>query len=92
MASQGNTPSQAVNPQPQTTGQQEGGPFIRYTEEGYALMYDQTAVAFGGAVTAPLVAAPGYARRFRVTINATGGVNGTTTVAAAADAPFSAAD
>lgn len=90
MASQGNTPSQAVNPQPQTTSQSGGGPFIRYTEEGYSIMYDQTAVAYGGSVTAPLVAAPGYARRFRVSLTASGGVNGTTTVAAAADAPFNA--
>jgi len=78
----------AVNPQPQTTSQAPGGPFIRYSEEGYALMYDQTGVALGGSATNPLVAAPGYARRFRVKVNASGGVNGTHTVAINADAPW----
>jgi hypothetical protein len=82
------TSAQAVNPQPQTTGQAAGGPFIRYSEEGYILMYDSTGNKFGGSVTQPLVSAPGYVRRFRVYINATGGVNGTNTVTAGADAPY----
>lgn len=80
----------AVNPQPQTTSQSPGGPFIRYSEEGYAVMYDQPGLSFGGSITAPLVAAPGYGRRFRVKVTGSGGVNGTETVAALADAPFSA--
>jgi hypothetical protein len=79
----------AVNPQPQTTAQGPGGPFIRYSEEGFKPMYSQGSVAFGGQVTNALVSAPGYARRFRVRITAAGGVNGTVTVAAAADAPYS---
>lgn len=82
--------AQAVNPQPQTTGQQPGGPFIRYSEEGYKQMYTTSGLAFGAQITNPLVSAPGYARRFRVRITASGGVNGTVTVAEAADAPYSA--
>ena len=82
--------AQAVNPQPQTTGQQPGGPFIRYSEEGYKQMYTVSGSAFGAQINNPLVSAPGYARRFRVRLTASGGVNGTTTVAAAADAPYNA--
>ena len=82
--------TQAVNPKPQTTGQQTGGPFIRYSEEGYLPMYDVTGLKFGGSVSQPLVSAPGYARRFSVKVDASGGVNGTETVAATADAPFNA--
>lgn len=82
--------TQAVNPQPQTSAQAAGGPFIRYSEEGFKPMFTQSGVAFGGQVTNPLVSAPGYARRFRIRVTGSGGVNGTVTVAAAADAPYSA--
>ena len=79
-----------VNPQPQTTAQAPGGPFIRYSEEGFKPMYKSTGNAFGALIQQPLVSAPGYVRRFRLRLSATGGVNGTVTVAAAADAPWSA--
>ena len=71
----------AGRPQPQTTVEQPGGPFIRHAQAGRAPQYTYSNVAFGGLVTQPLVARPGYYRGFRVTISATGGVNGTTTVA-----------
>ncbi len=76
-------------PQPQTTVQPAGGPFVRYANEGNFRQYDVPGVPFGGLVMPPLVAIPGYVRRFRIKVKATGGVNGTTTVAAAADAPYS---
>ena len=79
-----------VNPQPQTTAQAPGGPFIRYSEEGFKPMFTSTANAFGDLIQPPLVSAPGYARRFRVRLTGAGGVNGTVTVAAAADAPWNA--
>ena len=79
-----------VNPQPQTTAQGPGGPFIRYSEEGFKPMYKSTGNAFGGLIQQPLVSAPGYARRFRFRLTASGGVNGTVTVAAQPDAPWSA--
>ena len=79
-----------VNPQPQTTAQTAGGPFIRYSEEGFKPMYKSTGNAFSALIQDPLVSAPGYARRFRFRLTASGGVNGTTTVAAAADAPWNA--
>ena len=90
MATPSAAATQAVNPKPQTTGQPAGGPFIRYSEEGYLPQYDVTGLKFGGSVSQPLVSAPGYARKFNVKVEASGGVNGTVTVAAAADAPWNA--
>jgi hypothetical protein len=73
--------------QPQTTTQPPGGPFIRYANEGNFPQYAQYGLSFGSVVQQPLVAVPGYLRRFRLRINATGG-SGTATVAMAADAPY----
>jgi hypothetical protein len=53
-------------------------------------MYTVPGLAFGGQINTAVVSAPGYARRFRVRVTAGGGVNGTVTVAAAADAPYNA--
>lgn len=74
--------------QPQTTQQPPGGPFIRYANEGNFAQYVATGQSFGGVLQQPLVAVPGYLRKFRLRIIASGGVNGTTTVAVDADAPF----
>jgi hypothetical protein len=79
---------EAGRPQPQTSVEAAGGPFIRHAQPGRASQYVSSATAFGGLVTQPLVARPGYFRNFRITHAASGGVNGTTTVATAADAPF----
>jgi hypothetical protein len=83
VATQGGSPTgqAAGRPQPQTTIEQPGGPFIRHSQAGRAPQYTYSNVAYGGLVTQPLVARSGYFRGFRVTISATGGVNGTTTVA-----------
>lgn len=80
---------EAGRPQPQTTIEPPGGPFIRHSQPGRRSQYVVTGQAFGGLITQPLVAAPGYARKFRLRVAATGG-SGTTTVASAADAPWSA--
>lgn len=71
----------AGRPQPQTTIEAPGGPFIRHSEAGRGPQYSVAATAFAGLVTQPLVARPGYFRGFRVLFQATGGVNGTNTVA-----------
>jgi hypothetical protein len=76
-------------PQPQTTAEPPGGPFIRYANAGAKQQWALTNLAFGAVVTQPLVACPGYLRKFRLRFAATNG-SGTTTVAATADAPFSA--
>ena len=85
------TAQEAGRPQPQTTIESSaGGPFIRHSQRGRAPQYSVSGTAFGGIVTQPLVARPGYFAALRVTLAASGGVNGSVTVAAAADAPYSA--
>lgn len=81
---------EAGRPQPQTTVEPPGGPFIRHSQPGRRAQYVMPANAFGALVAPPLVAAPGYARKFRLRFAATGGVNAGTTTAAA-DAPFNVA-
>ncbi|MFZ0665044.1 MAG: hypothetical protein WAM97_04765 [Acidimicrobiales bacterium] len=75
----------AGRPQPQTTNEQAGGPFVRYSQPGRRTQYQTSGVAFSGLVNQPLVAAPGYTRGYRVLIQGTGG--GGTTVTAGADNP-----
>ena len=79
---------EAGRPQAQTTVEPAGGPFIRHSQPGRAPIYNVTGGAFGGIVTQPLVARPGYFRNFRVThtLTTTGTVTGT--VALSADAPY----
>jgi hypothetical protein len=90
MQTSGSSMGQAAGrPQPQTTLERAGGPFIRYAQPGRRSQYLSSANAMGGVITQPLVAVPGYIRGYRVNINAGSGVNGNTTIVAAADAPFS---
>lgn len=89
MAANGGTPSGGVaagKPQPQTTIEPAGGPFIRHSQPGRRAQYDLTNVAFGATVTQPLVATPGYIRGYRLKFKASGGTG--TSVTGAADAPF----
>lgn len=79
---------EAGRAQPQTTGEKPGGPFVRHTQPGNLSQYTQSGVAFGGTISNPLVARPGYYRNFRLLFTASGGVNGTTTVAGATDQPY----
>lgn len=81
----------AGRPQPQTTIEPAGGPFVRHTQEGRRSMYVATP-AFGGLITNPMVASPGYNRSYRVktvatTSGGTGGVIAAT--AGGQDAPYS---
>ncbi len=80
----------AGRPQPQTTVEPPGGPFVRHTQPGRRLIYQQTAVPFGNLVQQPFVAVPGYISRIRGKVIATGGASGTST-AIQPDAPYSAA-
>lgn len=81
---------EAGRPQPQTTVEPPGGPFIRHSQPGRRSQYTVAAQAFGALITQPLVAAPGYLSRFRLRVAASGGVGGGATVAVTADAPWSA--
>ena len=78
----------AGRPQPQTTVEPPGGPFVRHSQPGRRAMYSQSGTAFGGLVNNPLVAAPGYTRGYRVLFQGTGGSAGTATANATADSPF----
>lgn len=87
-----NTATVVTPAQPQTTVEPPGGPFIRHSEPGKARIYDLTGLSFGGLVSNPLVAVPGYAARYRTRFVASGGANGNSTaVTAAADAPYNVA-
>src|SRR5258708_17415833 len=63
--------------QPQTTVEPAGGPFVRHTQEGRRSMYVATP-GFGGVVSNPMVASPGYNRGYRIKTTATtpGGTTG----------------
>jgi hypothetical protein len=75
----------AGRPQPQTTNESAGGPFVRYSQPGRRTQYSVSGVAFSGLVNQPLVAAPGYTRGYRVYIQGSSGSG--TTVTAGADNP-----
>lgn len=75
--------------QPQTTVSGPGGPFIRHSQPGRRPMFNVSGQQFGGIITQPMVAAPGYGRGLRLKFQASGGAG--TTAVAAADAPFNCA-
>lgn len=82
----------AGRPQPQTSVEPAGGPFIRHTQEGRRPMYLAAAVAAGGVVANPMVASPGYNRGYRIFSQAVSnsGINGVIAATAGGqDAPYS---
>lgn len=81
---------EAGRPQPQTTVEPPGGPFVRHSQPGRRSQYTSPGQAFGSLITQPLVAVPGYVSRFRTRVAAAGGASATTAVVATADAPWSA--
>jgi hypothetical protein len=78
----------AGRPQPQTTAEPVGGPFVRHAPDGRRAMY-VASQGFSGFVANPMVSSPGWNKGYRCLVAATGGVNGSVTVAATADAPYS---
>lgn len=85
------TDTMVGRPQPQTTREGAGGPFVRHTQPGNLPQYVQPNVPFGNLIQNPLVARPGYFRNLRLLFQALGGVNGTTTVATTADSLYAVA-
>lgn len=77
----------AGRPQPQTTVEAPGGPFIRHSQDGRRSQYIAQP-SFGGLVANPMVASPGYNKGYRLKVSGTtsGGTGGTIT---STDAPFS---
>ena len=87
MANNGNSSQEAGRPQPQTTVEAAGGPFIRHSQPGRAPLYTRSGDALGAIVTQPLVARPGYFRNIRIQHTlVTGGTLSSGTVQA--DAPY----
>lgn len=81
------TAQEAGRPQPQTTVEASGGPFIRHSQAGRVTQYNRTGDTFGSIITQPLVARAGYFRNFRVTRTfVTGGTITSGTIQP--DAPF----
>jgi len=80
----------AGRPQPQTTVEAPGGPFIRHTQEGRRLMYALTGQAYGGVINQPMVASPGYNRGYRILMGSTPGTytSGAFTASSAPAADF----
>ena len=82
------SPGQEVGrPQPQTTVEASGGPFVRHSQPGRAPIYNVTGSTLGSVITQPLGARPGYFRNLRVTQTVTGGTG--TSATYFPDAPFS---
>ena len=83
------TGQEAGRPQPQTSVEASGGPFVRHSQQGRGPQYVVNGSSLGTVITQPLVAKPGYLRSLRIThtLVATGAaVTGATAVAA--DMPY----
>jgi len=77
----------AGRPQPTTTVEAAGGPFIRHSQPGRAPVYTRSGDPLGAIISQPLVARPGYFRNLRVTHTlVTGGT--LTSGSVQADAPY----
>jgi hypothetical protein len=68
-ASPATTGVAAGRPQPQTTVEAPGGPFIRHSQDGRRSQYIAQP-AFGGLVANPMVASPGYNKGYRLKVTA----------------------
>jgi hypothetical protein len=79
-------PPAASLPQPQTTLEPPGGPFVRYAQRGRKSMYVLSAQPLTAYVTQPLVATPGYLRNYRLRFQTSGGTG--TAAVNAADGPY----
>ena len=84
----------AGRPQPQTTAEPAGGPFIRHAPDGRRAMYINAGAAHGTSIAQfmanPMVSSPGWNKGYRVlTSVAPGAGTSATTTLATPDAPFS---
>ena len=80
--SQATTATVAGRPQPQTSAQPAGGPFIRHAPDGRRSQYvaAQSALPFGtGFLSNPTVSMPGYCKGYRMQVQALGGTSGALT-------------
>jgi hypothetical protein len=77
----------AGRPQPQTTTEVQGGPFIRHSPDGRRAQYVDTQ-GYGGFMSRPTVSMPGYAKGYRCFFAGTGGANSATAPTVSPDAPW----
>jgi hypothetical protein len=79
----------AGRPQPQTTAEPAGGPFVRHAPFGRRAMYVATPGTLGAPqfIANPMVSSPGWNRGYRVLATVTDGTS-TTVGAANTDAPW----
>jgi hypothetical protein len=89
--SQATTATVAGRPQPQTTAQPQGGPFIRHAPDGRRSQYVVAAAnaLWGGFISQPTVSMPGYCKGYRIQFYASGGTG--SSVVLATDFPYSLA-
>ena len=66
----------AGRPQPQTTAEPAGGPFIRHAPDGRRAQY-VASTGFSGFLSQPTVSMPGYCKGYRLQTNITGTTTGT---------------
>lgn len=85
-----NVGSQTVSRRMQTTAPANNvqASFVRESRKCNQLAFSATANAFGANIARTLKPTPGYLRGLWLVATGTGGVNGTNTVTAAADAPY----
>lgn len=82
----------AGRPQPQTTAQPAGGPFVRHAPDGRRAMYVFAGAAAGTAnaqfMANPMVSSPGWNKGYRVLTALTGGSGATALTVPNLDAPY----
>lgn len=82
----------AGRPQPQTTAQTAGGPFVRHAPDGRRAMYVFAGAAAGTSIAQfmanPMVSSPGWNKGYRVLTALTGGAGSTAISAPNLDAPY----
>lgn len=80
----------AGRPQPQTTAEAAGGPFVRHAPDGRRAMYVYTQASVGNAgfMANPMVSSPGWNKGYRVLYQVTDSTTATSAGTAATDAPF----
>ena len=78
----------AGRPQPQTSAQPAGGPFIRHAPDGRRAQYIDTQT-FGGFMSRPTVSMPGYCKGYKLAVQtSTVGTVSTTVGTLSADVPW----
>lgn len=80
----------AGRPQPQTTAEPAGGPFVRHAPDGRRAQYVDTQ-QYGGFMSRPTVSMPGYAKGYRLVFTGTGGANSASAPTVSIDAPWNLA-